>query len=184
MIDVGRVELATDTEGGVFLHGAGIVAAREAEHRCVIAAGDGDGHQMGSDAAEAIADLDGEHFVVTFAGLQRLHRTGNAIGAVGQGVGPFTAAVHGDRTIGAGIGPGNAPGGGGIMIDVARAELAADAEGGVFLHGAGIIARCETEHRRVVAAGDGDSDQMGGDAAEAIADLHAEHFVVTLANLQ
>ncbi|MNG39624.1 hypothetical protein D3C84_1277920 [compost metagenome] len=70
------------------------------------------------------------------------------------------------------------------MIDVGRAELATDAECGVFLHRAGIMAGRKTEHRRVVAAGNGDGHQLGVDATEAIADLHAEHFVVTLARLQ
>ncbi|MNP81029.1 hypothetical protein D3C76_1792860 [compost metagenome] len=50
MIDVGRAELAADTKRGVFLHGAGIIAGGEAEHRCVIAAGDSDRHQLAVDA--------------------------------------------------------------------------------------------------------------------------------------
>ncbi|MCY1496841.1 hypothetical protein D9M68_307920 [compost metagenome] len=103
MIDVGRAELATDAERGVFLHRAGIMAGREAEHWRVIAAGDGDGHQLGVDATEAVADLHAEHFVVTLAHLQRLHRTGDTIGAIGQGVGPLAAVVHGDRAKGAGV---------------------------------------------------------------------------------
>ncbi|MCY1496843.1 hypothetical protein D9M68_308060 [compost metagenome] len=70
MVDVGRTELATDAERGVFLHCARIMAGRETEHWRVIAAGDGDGHQLGVDATEAIADLHAEHFVVTLARLQ------------------------------------------------------------------------------------------------------------------
>ncbi len=70
------------------------------------------------------------------------------------------------------------------MVDVARAELATDAEGAVFLHRTGIVARREAEHRRIVAAGDGDSHLLGVDATEAIADLHAEHFVMALAGFQ
>ncbi len=120
MIDVARAELAADAEAAVLLHRAHLIARREAQHRRVIAAGDSDGHLLGVDAAEAIADLDGEHFIVSLAGLQRLHGTGDAIGAVGQGVGPLTAAaVDGDRAVAAGVGPGNAPGRGGCMIDVA-----------------------------------------------------------------
>ncbi len=184
MIDIGRAELAADAEGGVFLHGTGIVAGGETEHRRVVAAGDGDGHQLGIDAAQAIADLHRKHLVVTLAGLQRLHGTGNAVGAIGQGVGPLAAVVHGDRTVGADICPGNTPGRRGIVIDIGRAELAADAEGGVLLHGTGIIAGSKTEHRCVVAAGDGNRHQLGIDATEAIADLHTEHFVVALACLQ
>ncbi|MNT72725.1 hypothetical protein D3C72_2113550 [compost metagenome] len=103
MIDVGRAELAADAEGGVLLHGAGIIAGGEAEHRCVVAAGDGDGHQLAVDAAQAIADLHRKHLIVTLAGLQRLHGTGNAIAAIGQGVSPLAAVVHGDRAVGAGI---------------------------------------------------------------------------------
>ncbi|MNP67663.1 hypothetical protein D3C76_1635200 [compost metagenome] len=103
MIDVGRAELAADAEGGVLLHGAGIIAGGEAEHRCIVAAGDGDGHQLGVDAAQAVANLHAEHLIVTLAGLQRLHGTGNAIAAVGQGVSPLAAVVDGDRAVGARI---------------------------------------------------------------------------------
>ncbi len=184
MINVARTELAADAEGGVFLHCTKLVAAGETEYGGVIAAGDSDGHLLGVDAAEAVADLDGEHFVVSLAGLQRLHGTGNAIGAVGQGVSPLTGAVDGDGTVSAGIGPGDAPGGGGRMIDVARAELAADAEAAVLLHRADIVARREAEYGRIVAAGDGDSHLLGVDATEAIADLEGEHFIVSLAGLQ
>ncbi len=70
------------------------------------------------------------------------------------------------------------------MVDVARAELAADAEGAVLLHGADIVAAGEAEHWRIVAAGDSDGHLLGVDATEAIADLHAEHFVMTLVGLQ
>ncbi len=42
------------------------------------------------------------------------------------------------------------------MINVARAELAADAERGVFLHRAGIVTGGETEHRCIVATSNGD----------------------------
>ncbi|MCY1302074.1 hypothetical protein D9M70_517150 [compost metagenome] len=79
------------------------MAGREAEHWRVIAAGDGDGHQLGVDAAEAIADLHRKHVIMTLARLQRLHCTGDTIGAIGQGVGPLAAVVHGDRAVGAGI---------------------------------------------------------------------------------
>ncbi|VVN42531.1 hypothetical protein PS647_05525 [Pseudomonas fluorescens] len=103
MVDVDRAELAADAERAVFLHRARIMAGREAEHWRVIAAGDGDSHQLGVDAAEAIADLHAEHFVVTLARLQRLHCTGDTIGAIGQRVGPLAAVVHGDRAVGAGI---------------------------------------------------------------------------------
>ncbi len=119
MVDVARAELATDAEAAVLLHRADIVVAGEAEYRGVIAAGDGDSHLLGVDATEAITDLHAEHFVVSLAGLQRLHGTGDTIGAIGQGVSPLTAAVDGDRAVSAGIGPGDAPGGGGRMIDVA-----------------------------------------------------------------
>ncbi len=184
VIDVGRAELASHAEGGVFLHGANIIAGGETEHRCVVAAGDGDGHQLGIHATEAVADLHREHLVVTLAGLQRLHRTGNAVAAVGQGVGPLAAGVDGDRTVGAGGRAIDAPGRRGVVIDVGRAELAADAEGGVLLHGTGIVAGGKTEHRCVIAASDGDGHQLGVDAAEAVADLHRKHLVVTLAGLQ
>ncbi|MNC69719.1 hypothetical protein D3C75_1204420 [compost metagenome] len=103
MIDVGRTELAIHAERGVFLHRTGIMAGRKTEHRRVVAAGNGDGHQLGVDATEAIADLHAEHFVVTLARLQRLHCTGDTIGAIGQRVGPLAAVVHGDRAVGAGI---------------------------------------------------------------------------------
>ncbi|MNO79539.1 hypothetical protein D3C76_707100 [compost metagenome] len=76
--------------------------AGRGQHGRVVAASDGDGHQLGVDAAQAIADLHAEHFVVTLASLQRLHRTGNAIGAVGQRVGPLAAVVDCDRAVGAG----------------------------------------------------------------------------------
>ncbi|MCY1447654.1 hypothetical protein D9M71_642840 [compost metagenome] len=102
MIDVGRAELAADAERGVFLHRAGIMAGREAEHRCIVAAGDGDGHQLGVDAAQAVADLHRKHVIMTLASLQRLHRTGDTIGAIGQGVGPLAAVVDGDRAVCAG----------------------------------------------------------------------------------
>ncbi len=88
--------MAADAERAVFLHGADIVARRKAEHGRIVAAGDGDSHLLGVDAAEAIADLDGEHFIVTLAGLQRLHGTGDAVAAIGQRVGPLAAAVDGD----------------------------------------------------------------------------------------
>ncbi len=70
MVDVARAELAADAEGAVLLHGADIVVAGEAEHRRVVAAGDGHGHLLGVDAAEAVADLDAEHLVMALAGLQ------------------------------------------------------------------------------------------------------------------
>ncbi|MNC68611.1 hypothetical protein D3C81_1892260 [compost metagenome] len=103
MVDVGRTELAADAEDAVFLYRARIMAGRETEHWRIVVAGDGDGHQLGVDAAQAVADLHAEHFVVTLARLQRLHRTGDTIGAVGQGVGPLAAVVHGDRAKGAGV---------------------------------------------------------------------------------
>ncbi|MNZ62799.1 hypothetical protein D3C78_809300 [compost metagenome] len=71
--------------------------------RIIIGTGDGDGHQLGVHATQAIADLHRKHLIVTLAGLQRLHGTGNAIAAIGQGVGPLAAVVHGDRAVGAGI---------------------------------------------------------------------------------
>ncbi|MNO79538.1 hypothetical protein D3C76_707090 [compost metagenome] len=184
MIDVGRTELATHAERGVFLHRTGITARRETEHWRVIAAGNGDGHQLGVDAAQAIADLHAEHFVVTLASLQRLHRTGNAIGAVGQGVRPLAAAVDRDRAVGSSWRAIDGPAGRGIVIDVGRAELASDAKGSVFLHGANIVAGRETEHWRVVAAGNGDGHQLGVHATQAVSDLHRKHVIMTLANLQ
>ncbi|MNG18985.1 hypothetical protein D3C84_1030990 [compost metagenome] len=70
------------------------------------------------------------------------------------------------------------------MIDVGRTELAADAEGGVFLHRAGSIAGHEAEHGRIVAAGDGDGHLLGVHTTQAVADLHRKHLIMTLARLQ
>ncbi|VVN42501.1 hypothetical protein PS647_05523 [Pseudomonas fluorescens] len=160
------------------------MACRETEHWRVIAAGDGDGHQLGVHAAQAVADLHRKHVIMTLARLQQLHRTGDTIDAIGQRVRPLAAVVHGDRAVSAGWRAIDGPGRRGIVIDVGRAELATDAERGVFLHRAGIMAGREAEHRRIVAAGNGDGHQLGVHAAQAVANLHAEHFVVTLARLQ
>ncbi|MNS61367.1 hypothetical protein D3C72_943940 [compost metagenome] len=67
------------------------------------------------------------------------------------------------------------------MIDVGRAELAADAELDVFLHRTGIIARRETEHRRVIAAGQGDRHILGHRRPEVVGQRHREHFGLGLA---
>ncbi|KRB71006.1 hypothetical protein ASD95_22335 [Pseudomonas sp. Root71] len=75
--------------------------AGRGQHGGVVAAGDGDSHQLGVDTAEAVADLHAEHFVVTLASRQRLHRTGDTVGAVGQRVRPLAGSVHGDRAVGA-----------------------------------------------------------------------------------
>ncbi|MNG22265.1 hypothetical protein D3C84_1067280 [compost metagenome] len=115
------------------------------------------------------------------------HREGIGVGGAGGelvvggagDVGPGTAGADGELAV--------AAGGVGLRLEAFRAVDIANgqaAAGGQRSIGFAQRNAGRGQHGGVVAAGDGDGHQLGVHAAQAVADLHAEHFVVTLARLQ
>ncbi|MNG84045.1 hypothetical protein D3C76_280220 [compost metagenome] len=160
MIDVGRAELAADAEGGVLLHSANIVAGGEAEHRCVIAAGDGDRHGLGHCRPEIVSQRHREHFGLGLTLSQVLRR------AVVQRIGPAHGARRVAGALVADIGHQRTQRTGwrahaghmGVIgqVHIAEGETAAGHRGAVFGH------RTVFDFRRrhrwpVIGAGDSDS---------------------------
>ena len=127
-------------------------------------------------AAQAVADLHREDFVMALARSQCLH-----IGsAVVQRIGPIArVAVQRQRPVGASGRTVDRPGLGGGMVDIARRDRAARRQRAVFLRRARL--RLARDHRRVVGARDSDRDLLVGHAAQSVARLHVEHFGMAFA---
>ncbi len=167
VIDVGVVGQHVDGQGLVFRAGGDI------GHRDWAVVGTSDGHVHRTRRKRAVFVLHGvaechvrdralrQMIKVAARGEHQLvgDHAGGALAEWGTG------AVQGEQM---------------TVVDVGVVGQHVDGQGLVFRAGGDIGYR----DRTVIGAGDGDRHQVGGDATEAIADLHGEHLSMTLANLQ
>ncbi|VVN42468.1 hypothetical protein PS647_05521 [Pseudomonas fluorescens] len=192
MIDVGRTELATDAERGVFLHRARIMARRETEHWRVIGAGQGDRHRLRCRSRIArTAIVSGYHGVGEadgFAGAQEvqvlvaavapaglIHReTGDQRGGLRRAKG----AAAPDEVVVGGLADRHDV----VAVQIGEAQRSAIAQRGravAFVHRPGRVV--DGQRRLVVGAGQGDRHILGHRRPEVIGQRHREHFGLGLA---